>query len=67
VNQAEAWQTADMRLDGGRFTAAIPPAYTDSPFALQYYFTLFQTNSSGLFPGLAIDLANQPYLVVRQG
>jgi len=40
VNQAEAWQTADIHLDGGRFTATIPPAYTDSPFAVQYYFVL---------------------------
>lgn len=63
VNQAERWQTAE--LENG--AAAIPAAYTDSPYALQYYFE-FRTGAgkATLYPGFAADLANQPYFVVRK-
>ena len=65
VNQAEAWQAADMANENGRFTAEIAADYTKSPFALQYYFELRQEDAASLFPGLSADLANQPYFVAR--
>src|SRR3954447_19724053 len=38
VNQAERYQTIEMKSRGTEYTAEIPKAYTDSPFPLQYYF-----------------------------
>ena len=67
MNQAEAWQVADMQGQGNRFTAAIPAEYADSPFPLQYYFGL--RDASGrvqLIPGFESDLSGEPYYVVRQ-
>jgi hypothetical protein len=57
----------DMILDTGRFTSTIPAAYTDTPYPLQYYFSVFREDSAGLFPGLGAGLASQPYIVIRQG
>ena len=66
VNQAEAWQELQMDGEGGQFTATVPPAYTDSPFPLQYLFSVMRDGSAGMVPGLAADLCNQPYYVLRQ-
>ena len=67
INQAERFQVAEMQLQAGQFQAVIPPAYTDSPFPLQYYFELRESPASAwLYPGFDADLANQPYFVVRQ-
>ena len=66
VSQAETWQTLDMAATAGRYAATIPGAYTDSPFALQYYFELHTTGAAAISPGLHADLANQPYHVLRQ-
>ena len=66
VNQAEAWQELPMSLDEGRFAATVPAAYTDSPFPLQYFFAVTRNGSAGMIPGLAPDLCNQPYFVLRQ-
>jgi hypothetical protein len=67
VNQAERWQSAAMRNEGQTYRAAIPAAYTQSPFALQYYFHLAQDGSAGLYPGFNEGFANQPYFVVTRG
>jgi hypothetical protein len=63
VNQAERWQSAELK-DGA---ATIPAAYTDSPYPLEYYFE-FRTapDKAFLYPGFAPDLANQPYFVARR-
>jgi len=66
VNQAEAWQTADMGWQGESCFGAIPSAYTRSPYPLQYYFELRRADRRALWPGLAPDLANQPYFVSRR-
>ena len=67
VNQAERYQTAEMQAAGNRYRAAIPGAYTDSPFPLVYYFELKEAaDKAWLHPGFGPDLANQPYFVVRQ-
>ena len=67
VNQAERWQFAAMRNEGQIYRAAIPAAYTQSPFALQYYFHLAQDGSAGLYPGFNEVFANRPYFVVTRG
>jgi hypothetical protein len=66
VNQAEAWQVTQMRRQGDRHAAVIGGDYTGSPYPLQYYFELRGDDGPSLFPGLAPDLANQPYFVIRQ-
>jgi len=66
VNQAEAWQVADATQADGGFAASIPAAYASGAFPLQYYFELRGVQRADLFPGLADDLANQPYVVIRR-
>jgi hypothetical protein len=67
VNQAERWRPLDMEWDGRAFQATIPAAYTQSPFALQYYFELREgTAGAGLYPGFNEVFANQPYFVLAR-
>jgi len=68
VNQAERWQSVDMKHEGGGFEAMIPAAYTHSAFALEYYFEL--RPSGGIptqYPGFDLLFANQPYFVLQRG
>jgi hypothetical protein len=65
VSQAEEWQEADMAPIGGGFAASIPAAYTDSPYALQYYFELRTQTGATMWPGLAPTLDDVPYFVLR--
>ena len=51
VNQAERYQTDEMRRQSGRYRATIPAAYTDGRFPLQYYFELRQ----GVGQGVAVS------------
>jgi hypothetical protein len=68
VNQGERFETTEMAIKANQCHAIIPAAYTQSPYALQYYFQIKQiTGNVLLYPGFAPDLANQPYFVVRQG
>jgi len=70
VNQAERYGAAEMTREGDTFHATIPAAYTDSPYPLQYFFVVRSggggARKAALYPGLATDLANQPYFLVRQ-
>ncbi len=67
VNQAERWQTQDMKFTNATYTAAIPATYSKSPYALQYYFELGNGKESpALIPGFNANLSNQPYYVVQQ-
>ena len=67
VNQAEAYRTEEMRAQDGRWVAAVPGSYTQSPYALQYLFELRdRPGRAWLYPGFEADLCNQPYFVVRQ-
>ena len=66
VNHAERWQSALMDHKGLAYEAAIPSAYTDSPYPLQYYFELKSApDRAWLHPGFPADLAGQPYYVIR--
>jgi hypothetical protein len=67
VNQAEAHRSLDMRAEGERWVATVPGSYTQSPYALQYFFELRdRPGRAWLHPGFEADLCNQPYFVVRQ-
>jgi hypothetical protein len=67
VNQAERWQSVPMQQEGKAYRAEIPAPYTESPFALQYYFQLQQGPTGALYPGFNEVFANQPYFVVNRG
>jgi len=68
VNQADAWQVTDMAREADRWQATIAGDYTKSPYPMQYYFELRDSQSGAwLFPGFEPNLCNQPYFVVRQG
>ena len=66
VNQAERWQSTIMDRKGQAYVSAIPGAYTDSPYPLQYYFELkLAPDRAWLYPGFPSDRAGQPYFVLR--
>jgi hypothetical protein len=56
-----------MQTKDGRFGATIPGEYTKSPYPLEYYFEIrTEAGTPALYPGLAPDVSNQPYFVVRR-
>ncbi|MDB5085942.1 MAG: hypothetical protein JWN30_2828 [Bacilli bacterium] len=67
VNQVESYCTAPMNKNTRFYTATIPGSYTDSSYPLVYFFELKDDRGHAwLFPGLAEDLSNQPYFLLRQ-
>lgn len=65
VNQGEDYQVVEMKpASGGAYSAVIPADYTDSPFALQYFFALRTQESARLLPGLDPNAPSQPYYLV---
>ena len=67
VDQAERYQVAEMEATGQAYMATIPGAYTDSPFPLEYYFEVKESAERALlYPGLSVNLTQQPYFVVRR-
>ncbi len=67
VNHAERWRDAAMEGRDRVFHADIPGDYTQSRYALEYYFELRDgSESAALYPGFNAELSNQPYFVVRQ-
>jgi hypothetical protein len=65
VNQAERWKTTSMSEQDGRFSQLIPAEYTNSEYALQYFFELKHgVNSASAYPGFNKTLSNQPYFTV---
>jgi hypothetical protein len=64
VNHAERWQSAPMSRDGAVMRAAIPAAYTQSEFLLQYYFELRRDGAACFHPAFNATVSNQPYYVV---
>jgi hypothetical protein len=61
VNQAERWRVAKLERKGRVYGAVIPAEYTNSKYALQYYFA----DQGTLHPGFGEDLCGTPYFVVR--
>jgi hypothetical protein len=67
VNQAERFESMEMKPSGKSYKAIIPAEYTNSPYPLQYYFEMRERpDKAWLYPGFAADLMNQPYFVVRK-
>ena len=67
VNQAERWQSMEMRLDHDKYSAAIPGDYTNSAYPLQYYFELQRgKDSAWLYPAFNSVLSNQPYYAISK-
>jgi hypothetical protein len=65
VNQAERWNALRANGEEGTYTAAIPEDYTQSDFALEYYFELEDGRGvSWMYPGFNKTLSNQPYFTV---
>jgi hypothetical protein len=65
VNHGERWLSSPMQQSGATHTAAIPAAYTDSPYPLQYYFELHTASAAVLHPAFNPTLSNQPYFAVH--
>jgi hypothetical protein len=65
VNHGERWLSTPMHQSGATHTAAIPAAYTDSPYPLQYYFELRTAAANTLYPAFNPTLSNQPYYAIH--
>lgn len=65
VNHGERWLSTPMQRAGAGHLTAIPPAYTDSPYPLQYYFELHTATAATLHPAFNPTLSNQPYYAVH--
>ena len=67
LNQGEDFETVETSRNGASFEATVPGSYTDSDFALVYYFTVHASGGDAwILPGLEESLASQPYHVLRQ-
>ncbi len=67
ANQAERYEVVEMERNGDGYRAAIPAAYTDSPYPLQYFFDVRGAQGAAwLSPGLGPDLTGRPYYLLRQ-
>jgi hypothetical protein len=65
VNQGERWKSVPIKVQaGGRYHAAIPSDYTNSPYPLQYYFELRSSKSAWFYPAFNTTLSNQPYYAI---
>lgn len=64
INQAERWMSVAMERQDGAFAAAIPADYTASDFHLQYFVSFSRDGEAVLVPGLAENLANEPYVTL---
>jgi hypothetical protein len=66
VNQAENYVAVEMASQGAQFEVAIPSAYTQTDFSIEYFFEVRNGDgTTGLYPGFGAELTNQPYFVVR--
>jgi hypothetical protein len=66
VNQGERWLSTPMQAAGATSSAAIPAAYTASPYPLQYYFELRTATAATLHPAFNPTLSNQPYFAIHK-
>ncbi|HMJ62325.1 MAG TPA: hypothetical protein VK493_11205, partial [Bryobacteraceae bacterium] len=67
VDQAERFEAVEMEARERTYRAAIPAAYTESAYPLQYYFEVKQSaGKASLYPGFGPDLTGQPYFVLRR-
>ncbi|TDW65989.1 hypothetical protein [Kribbella pratensis] len=65
VDQSKPWQQVPMELSGQTLSGTIDSEYTSSTYPLMYFFSVqHRTGGQALYPGLAADLSNQPYVVL---
>ncbi|MFC5265900.1 hypothetical protein ACFPJ1_27620 [Kribbella qitaiheensis] len=66
VDQSAAWRSVPLEEIGGLFSGTIDGEYTASTYPLMYFFSVrHSSGGQALYPGLAADLSNQPYLTIR--
>ncbi len=65
VNHGERWLSTPMQRAAATHAAAIPAAYTQSPYPLQYYFELHTATAATLHPAFNPTLSNQPYYAIH--
>lgn len=51
-----------MNWKDGAYRASIPGVFTDSPYAILYYFEIGGGGSSSFYPGLSEDISVTPYI-----
>lgn len=65
VDQSESWRQVRMELSGQTLSGTIDGDYTASTYPLMYFFSVrHRDGGQALYPGLAADLSNQPYVVL---
>lgn len=68
VDQSESWQQVPMESSGQTLEGTIDGEYTATTYPLMYFFSVRHRNGGqALYPGLAADLSNQPYVVLSSG
>jgi hypothetical protein len=66
VDQSTTYDELEMIPQGEGFTATIPAAFADSPYAIQYFFVVRDVGGGArLHPGLGPRLSDRPYYVIR--
>ncbi|HWD82719.1 MAG TPA: hypothetical protein VG497_27650, partial [Kribbella sp.] len=66
VDQSESWWQVPMQLSGQILSGTIDGEYTASTYPLMYFFSVrHRDGGQALYPGLAADLSNQPYVVLH--
>ncbi len=66
VNQAERWRSIEMEQAALGYRAVIPAEYTDTKYAIQYYFRDPNANRV-IYPAFGPNHDRTPYYVVRPG
>ena len=62
---ASAGSPPRWRAARASYSAAIPAAYTNSPYPLQYYFELHTATAATLYPAFNATLSDQPYYAIH--
>jgi hypothetical protein len=66
LDQSETYRRVEMDAAQGRWAAAVPAGYADSPHPVQYFFVLRGSRGNAwLYPGLDPELSGQPYVVIQ--
>jgi hypothetical protein len=65
VNQALAYGSVDLERQDSAFVGEIPTDTAGDLYPMQYSFEVTAGDAAWPYPGLAPDLANQPYYVVH--
>lgn len=66
VNQAEEYVVEEMKYSAGRYRNSIQGTYTQSPYHMQYFFTVLgDNNTAWTLPGYDPNRPHEPYFVVR--